>query len=110
MREETMFQVMKKTTAALLVAAAISAPAASARPIDRVLPPGTTHDAGSRVADSRIDSTSIPPVQTVETSSDGFDWGDAGIGAAAVFTLLSLGTGAVLVGRRSRERRPAATS
>lgn len=105
-----MFLVIKKTTAALLVAAAICAPAASARPIDRVLPPGTTHDAGGGVANSRIDTSSVPSVQTVETSSKGFDWGDAGIGAAGMLTLLSLGTGSVLVGRRSRERRPAATS
>jgi hypothetical protein len=106
-----MFLVIKKTTAALLVAAAICAPAASARPIDRVLPPGATHDAGSGVADSRIDTSSVPPVQTVEASSEGFDWGDAGIGAAGMITLLSLGTGGLLVSRRNRERgRPATTS
>ena len=106
-----MFQVMKKTTAALLVAAAISAPAASARPLDRVLPPGTTHNAGSGVAGSPIDNTSVPPVQTVETSSDGFDWGDAGIGAAGMIMLVSLGTGGLHVSRRNRERgRPATTS
>jgi hypothetical protein len=100
-----MFQVTKRILAALLVVAAISAPAASARPIDRVLPPGTAHG-----VDSRNDSFSPPPAQTVEVSSDGFDWGDAGIGAAAVFTLLSFGTGALIVSRRSREQRSAATS
>jgi hypothetical protein len=106
-----MFPVIKKTTAALLVAAAICAPAATARPIDRVLPPGTTHDAGGGVADSRINTSSVPSVQTVETSSEGFDWGDAGIGAAGMLTLLSLGTGGLLVSRRNRERgRPATTS
>ena len=108
-----MFPVIKKTTAALLVATAICAPAASARPIDRVLPPGTTQKAGDgvRVADSRIDTSSVPSVQTVETSSEGFDWGDAGIGAAGMLTLLSLGTGGLLVSRRHRERgRPATTS
>ena len=105
-----MFLVIKKTTAALLVAAAICAPAASARPIDRVLPPGTTHDAGGAVADSRIDTSSVPSVQTVETSSEGFDWGDAGIGAAGMITLLSLGTGGLLVSRRNRERGRATTT
>jgi hypothetical protein len=104
-----MFQVTKRMLAALLVVAAITAPAASARPIDRVLPPGTTHETVSGGAQSHVGNSSGPAVQTVETSSDGFNWGDAGIGAAAVFTLLSLGTGALLVGRRSRERRPAAT-
>jgi hypothetical protein len=105
-----MFQVMKKLAAALLVAAAISAPAASARPLDRVLPPGTTHDAVTGVADSPIDRSSPPPVQTVESSSDGFDWGDAGIGAAAMLALFGLGTGSLLVSRRSRERDPATTT
>jgi hypothetical protein len=105
-----MFQVTKRTLAALLVVAAITAPAASARPIDRILPPGTTHETVRGGAQSQVGSSSVPAVQTVETSSDGFNWGDAGIGAAAVFTLLSLGTGALLVGRRSRDRRPAATS
>jgi hypothetical protein len=108
MREETMFQVMKKPAAALLVAAAISAPAASAHPLDPIRP-AVAHDTGTGVGDSRIDSSGPPPVQTV-ASSDGFDWGDAGIGAAAMFTLLGVGTGALLVSRRSRERRPAATS
>jgi hypothetical protein len=105
-----MFQVTKRMLAALLVAAAICAPAASARPIDRVLPPGTVHGFQGQAASSQINSSSEPPVQAVKPSSDGFNWGDAGIGGAAVFTLLSLGTAALLVGRRSRERRPAATS
>jgi hypothetical protein len=101
-----MFLVIKKATAALLVAAAICAPAAGARPIDRALPPGITHDAGGGVADS-----SVPSVQTVETSSRGFDWADAGIGAAGMLTLLGLGAGGLLVSRRNRERgRPATTS
>jgi hypothetical protein len=43
--------------------------------------------------------------------SDGFDWGDAGIGAVATLTLLSLGTVALVISRRSRTRgRPVITS
>jgi hypothetical protein len=105
-----MFLVTKRVLAALLVAAAIYAPAASAHPIDRVLTPGTVHGYQGQTAGSQINSSSEPAVQTVKNSSDGFNWGDAGIGGAAVFTLLSLGTAVLLVGRRSRERRPAATS
>jgi hypothetical protein len=96
-----MFQVMKKTTAALLVAAAIFAPTASAVPI--LGDPPTRH-----TSTSQSDNSDLAPVQTAGTSSDGFDWGDAGIGAAA--TLLCLGAGSLLVSRRSRERRPATTS
>ena len=105
-----MFQVTKRMLAALLVAAAIYAPAASARPIDRALPPGTVHGFQRGTAGSQSNSSSEPPVQTVRNTSDGFNWGDAGIGGAAVFTLVSLGAGASLVGRRSRERRPATTT
>ena len=37
-------------------------------------------------------------------ASDGFDWGDAGIGAAGVFAVLAIGAGAtVAVGHRSRD-------
>jgi hypothetical protein len=104
-----MFQVTKKMLAAMLVVAAIAAPAASARPIDPVQPSVTAHVKVSREVPSQISST-VPAVQTVESSSDGFNWGDAGIGAAAMFTLLGLGTGSLLVARRARERRPAATS
>jgi hypothetical protein len=123
----------------LLVVAAIAAPAASARPIDRVLPPGTVHGFQERTAtlasgtatpasgtatlanarkqaaitrdvSSQTDGSSEPSVQVIQPSSDGFNWGDAGIGGAVVFTMLSLGTAALLIGRRSRERRSAATS
>jgi hypothetical protein len=104
-----MFQVTKRMLAALLVVAAITASAASARPIDRVLPPGAVHGFQG-TASSQINSSSEPPVQTVKNSSDGFNWGDAGIGGAAMFALLSLGTAALLLGRRNREQRPAATS
>jgi hypothetical protein len=39
----------------------------------------------------------------VVSSPDGFDWGDAGIGAGIVFALLLLGAGAVVVGRHNRD-------
>ena len=45
----------------------------------------------------RTDST-----PTAATRQSGFDWGDAGLGAAGMLSLLGLGTGVVVVGRRSR--------
>jgi hypothetical protein len=90
----------------MLVVAAIAAPAASARPIDPVRPEITSGVTVNKV----VDEPSTVPDQTVQSSSDGFDWGDAGIGAAGMFTLLSLGTAGLLVSRRNRERRPAVTS
>ena len=41
-----------------------------------------------------------PPV-VIEVREGGFHWGDAAIGAAAVFGLMLLGSGAVLAFRRS---------
>jgi hypothetical protein len=39
------------------------------------------------------------PVQVVSNTSNGFDWGDAGIGAGTVFAVLLLGAGAALATR-----------
>jgi hypothetical protein len=43
------------------------------------------------------------PIRVVN-SPDGFDWGDAGIGAGIVFALLLFGAGAVIVGRQNRDQ------
>jgi hypothetical protein len=83
---------MKRTTAALLVTAAVFVPAASARPLEPV---------GVPLPASSVASWIQPATQPAASSSRGFDWGDAGVGAA-VFALLSLGGGAVVVARRGR--------
>jgi hypothetical protein len=36
------------------------------------------------------------------SSPEGFDWGDAGIGAGLVFSLMLLGAGALIVARHNR--------
>jgi hypothetical protein len=41
---------------------------------------------------------------SVASASSGFKWDDAGIGAAAMLGFLTIGAGAVLVVRRSRDR------
>ena len=80
--------------------AAISAPAASAR-FD-LNPPNSNQTA--KTAAVTIESPG-------KTSSNGFDWGDAAIGAGAVLALLALGGGAVMISRRGQPRsRPATTS
>jgi hypothetical protein len=103
-----MFGVLKKTTVACLIVAALVAPAAHAQLIDPIRPVDATQSTNS-VADPRSSVSSLSPTKA-ETSSHGFDWGDAGIGGAAVFTLMSLGAGAVVVSRRGRDRRSAATA
>ena len=81
-----MIAVTKTRTAlATLLAAAIAAPSAGAHPADSPLP-----------ARSGPDTTG--PV--IEARANGFDWGDAGIGAAGMLTILGLGAGAVVVARR----------
>jgi hypothetical protein len=107
--EATMFRFMKtKVAAAVLVIAAISAPTASAGPIDLV--PPTASDTKATVdgsARSPLDGSAAPTVQTVGVPSEGFDWGDAAIGAGAMLTLLGLGTGGMVIARRRGE--PVAT-
>ena len=50
----------------------------------------------------RAEETGASPSRPVATVSDGFEWGDAGIGAAVMFALLSLGGGALLLTGNSR--------
>jgi hypothetical protein len=47
----------------------------------------------------------IPAPLVVTVAAGGFDWGDAGIGAAAVFALALLGAGLVVLVRDSRRQK-----
>ena len=103
---------LKLTTAvaAALTAASIAAPNAGARPIDDPLPAGTTVlvPAGVNGGQGPVGVTDIPTAPSAApASSDGFDWTDAGIGAAAMLSMLGLGAGAASVARRSRHGKPA---
>jgi hypothetical protein len=92
---ETMFEKGKSRAALTLAIAAGAAIAA---------PPG----AGARVADytppHAVNASHAPQATTrvVEVRSGGFDWADAGLGAAGMLSVLGLGAGAVVVTRRSR--------
>ena len=92
-----MFEQIRTRTAialALATAAAVAAPSAGARPAD-VGPPAAA-----------VASRATPPphaaTRIVEVRPSGFDWGDAGLGAAGTLSLLGLGAGAVALTRRSR--------
>lgn len=50
-----------------------------------------------------VGSSTGSSVRSMATSQGGFQWGDAGIGAAGMMVLLSIGAGAV---RRRRAQRP----
>jgi hypothetical protein len=106
-------------TAAIILSLAAGAPAASARPAD-IFPP--SHQSSAAVY-SRPDRTMIPvtapyvgavanttapqAVARVQAPQSGFDWGDAGIGAAGAVALAMLGVGGVLVISHRRPRRAA---
>jgi hypothetical protein len=89
-----MLEITKtRTLAAAIAAAAIAAPSAAAMPAD---------------AGHGADHAQRPTTQVVAVRAHGFDWGDAGIGAAAMLSVLGVGAGAAVAGRRVR-RQPAAT-
>jgi hypothetical protein len=81
-------------TLAIAAGAAVAAPSAGAHVADLHLPPAATH---APHATTRV----------VEVRSGGFDWGDAGLGAAGMLSLLGVGAGAVLV--VTRRGRPTVT-
>jgi hypothetical protein len=64
-----------------------------------------------RSPDARDAARDLPPVQVptqvveIAQPSTGFDWGDAGIGAAGLLALLSIGTGLTMGVAQSRRRR-----
>ena len=88
---------LKKATALALALGAIApATAAAARPVD-----------------SGGASLTVPqsPVVRITTPASGFDWGDAGIGAAGglALAILGVGGGLVISHQRPRRARPTAT-
>ncbi len=108
------------TLAAIFVSfAAVGAPGASARPVDVVPASNPSPTAIYSRPDREVVPVSSPvssatplerqrvaAVVRVEMPQTGFDWGDAGIGAAGGLALAMLGLGAALVISR---RRPART-
>jgi hypothetical protein len=114
------------TAAVILSLAAVGAPAAGARPADYV-PAGIQAPAS---VDSRPNKTMIPiswpypyggnprpatakratgsqAAVRIQTRQSGFNWGDAGIGAAGGAALALLGLGGALVISHRRPRRAA---
>jgi hypothetical protein len=112
----------QRTIAAVMIASAILVPAASAQASDGPVfgnprptaqapePPRAVSLAVERTAGGVNAATQSLPT-SASTPSGGFAWGDAGVGAAAMLILVSLGAGAVVALRRIRGRRqPALTA
>lgn len=109
-------------TAALMAACAVPASSAAADPVPQ--PPDARDAAQHRglyeldgrgyllerdygspdAADAGRDLPAAPTVEISEPSG-GFDWGDAGIGAAGMLALLSIAAGSVLLVSNRKRRR-----
>jgi hypothetical protein len=106
---------MRKITAATAIAGALALPAAAAAdPIpdaaDGYSGVGVTA-VDLRTPDSQLgrpaDTPVTPQVRVIEAPGSGFDWGDAGIGAAGGLAVIAIAGGAVVLGtsrRRSARR------
>ena len=109
----TTINTKKTAIASVLAAAAIAAPSAAAMPVDQHLIPPVTVPAGVNAGlgpSGEVNPSDAAAAGTTQAGpSTGFDWGDAGVGAAGMLTLIGLGAGAVAITRRS-ERRHAVTS
>jgi hypothetical protein len=65
---------------------------------------------GQPSGDTIVPVRTTPRVRIVEVPSSGFEWGDAGIGAAGMLAAVALGAGAGMAGaQRRRSRRMTAT-
>ncbi|HEX4729854.1 MAG TPA: hypothetical protein VH299_01220 [Solirubrobacterales bacterium] len=99
--------MLKRTAGALIVAAALAVPASASANTD-FLPPISPATAPPRTTYvvAGTPTALAPSVIASGDGSEGFDWGDAGIGAAAALAFTAAG-GAVVFTRR---RRPAGQS
>jgi Na+/proline symporter len=100
--EETMNRAIKRATALFAVIAAfavVAAPAASAR-FD-LNPPSPSDTSQAQAPTSSV--------RDVSSSSSGFSWGDAAVGAGVALAVVALAGGAVLIARRG-DSRPVTTS
>lgn len=82
------------------------ASAAGARPYEQPTSPGTHLSAGAAIrASAQTRAPGVEPVVRIH-DRERFHWGDAGIGAAAVFALamIALGGGIVSTAHKNRRR------
>jgi len=78
------------------VVSAFAAPAASAAPVEQFMPGTTNGEQSGQPA----------PLRVVQAGADnGFDWGDAGIGAGSLLALAAIASGAVVAIRHRPDPR-----
>jgi hypothetical protein len=98
-----------RSLALATVVGALAAPAAMAYPVDKPLPPTPSAEPKDEPYVGSVTALAPPthaaplPSTPSDVSGEGFDWGDAGIGATAMLGLTTIAAGsAIVVGRRSR--------
>ena len=84
------------------IVTAVAAPAAWAGPIERVDRDGSGYERPPSAY--RVQGPPTPP-EPVTSSGDGFDWGDAAIGATAILALAAIGASATVTARHRPRRR-----
>jgi hypothetical protein len=65
-----------------------------------------TRDAAGGAAVAPAESARVSATRSAPSVSDGFEWDDAGIGAAVMLALVSAASGTLLLVGRSRHRTP----
>jgi len=116
-----MLRVTRNITATAFVFAALVAPAGAQQDlrspdardaarmadgiVSRDLRSPDARDAARLPNGGRPSDVSTPVQQVTESPSGGFDWGDAGIGAAGMLAIVALATGSALLITGYRRRR-----
>jgi hypothetical protein len=99
-------QHIRRIAALATTIAAVAAPTAWAAPVEQFLGENAESTMGNASQQQSADeqSYSSPSSAPISTASDGFDWGDAGIGASVVLALTAMVGGTALVLRTRPQR------
>jgi hypothetical protein len=91
-------RITRRILAVALVVAAVATPVAAASTFEERYPSLADRPSVGLGTAPTVEPPSAP-------SQGGFDWGDAGVGAAAMLAITAIGAGAVLeLGKRRRPR------
>ena len=87
---------LRRGLAVATVVSALAAPGASAAPVEQFIPSTVNGEPSGQPA----------PVRVVQVGADnGFDWGDAGIGAGGLLALAAIASGAAVAIRHRPDAR-----
>ncbi|MDA0169450.1 hypothetical protein OJ998_10165 [Solirubrobacter taibaiensis] len=90
---------LKAAVAGALAVTALATPAAGARPVEAI--PATTRPTTPAAGPSQTEARAPTVIRTIDR---GFDWGSAGIGAAAAAAMVLLAVGSAWASSRAGAR------